>query len=96
MDYIEGTRLPWQWIDQDVELPELKVGGDAAVVRWAESGKDRPSRDHQGRTQATSDRYPLRSPEHRGTSLRCQLPCCIRVAGRCVLGRCAKEEANIP
>ena len=32
VDYIEGTRFPWWWIGQDVELPELKVGGDWAVV----------------------------------------------------------------
>jgi hypothetical protein len=32
VNYIEGTRFPWRWIGQDIELPELKVGGDWAVV----------------------------------------------------------------
>ena len=40
---IEGTRFPWQRISQDIELLELKIGGDWAivgVVRWAKHGKE--------------------------------------------------------
>jgi hypothetical protein len=40
---IERTRLPWQWISQDIELLELKIGGDWAivgVVKWVEHGKE--------------------------------------------------------
>ena len=43
VNYIEGTRFPWQWIGQDIEELELKVGGDCAtvdMVRWAKSGKE--------------------------------------------------------
>ena len=32
MNYIERTRLPWQWISHDIELLELKVGRDRATV----------------------------------------------------------------
>ena len=33
LNYIERTRLPWQWFNQDIDLLELKVRGDGAMVR---------------------------------------------------------------
>lgn len=32
MNHIERTRLPWQRFNQDIDLLELKVGGDGATV----------------------------------------------------------------
>jgi len=43
VNHIERTRFPWQWVSQDIDLLELKFGGDWAivgVVRWAKHGKE--------------------------------------------------------
>jgi hypothetical protein len=32
VNHIERTRLPWQWFNQDIDLLELKVRGDGAMV----------------------------------------------------------------
>ena len=29
---VERTRLPWQWISQDIELLELKIGGGWTIA----------------------------------------------------------------
>ena len=42
MDHVERTRFPWQWFGQDIELLELKVGGDWAMVGIEKSDKQCP------------------------------------------------------
>jgi hypothetical protein len=55
---VERTRFPWQWIIQDIELLELKIGGDWAivgVVKWVKRGKESFLIGSWRRTEATLD-----------------------------------------
>jgi hypothetical protein len=55
---IERTRFLWQRIIQDIELLELKIGGDWAivgVVKWAKHGKESFLIGSWRRTEATLD-----------------------------------------
>ena len=48
VDHVERTRFPWQWFSQDIELLELKVRGDWAIVGIEKSGKQFPPGDYRG------------------------------------------------
>ena len=96
VDHVERTRFPWQWFSQDIELLELKVRGDWAMVGVEKSGKQCPLGDHRGRTEEPLHGYLLQSLEHWGISEQPRLTYWIRRHDTRILEHNAGEEENLP
>jgi hypothetical protein len=48
VNYVERVWFPWQWLDEDIELLKLEVGGDCATMgleRSTKSGKKKSTGD---------------------------------------------------
>jgi hypothetical protein len=51
VNYVERTRFPWQRLDEDIELLELKVGGD-----WATMSPERSTKPSKKKGQLGTNR----------------------------------------